>query len=470
MPLILFHTRRVRQALQAPESLLVDLLVFVAVAALVAAMISFGRQFTAPYHATTVIDLSFGSLPRYTFFSLCRGFAAYVLSLIFTLVYGTFAAHNKRAEKVMIPVLDVLQAIPVLGFLPGLVLAMIALFPTREIGLEIACIVMIFTGQAWNMVFSFHGSLKGIPQPLREVAVLQRLGGWKTFKLLEVPAAMIGLVWNSMMSMAGGWFFLTVNEAFTLHDRDYRLPGIGSYMNEAINKGNTPAMLAAIVAMIVMIVVVDQFFWRPIVVWSQKYKIEESADADKPQSWVLALLAHSRIYNVLSRLFGHRRHHAAVVMPSASGEHAAPAAVNAGMGSSKFWPTVAAIARYAVLVLLAVAVLWGAWALVQLLLGLPLRNSATHDDWMHVVLALGASFLRTTAAVVIGAAWALPVGILIGLSPRWSQRLQPIIQVTASFPAPMLFPLVTLLLVFLHVPPGPAPFRATSRKSRWSTA
>src|SRR6478609_6923516 len=192
MPLVLFHTRRVRDALKKPETLLIDLLVLAFVAALIGALMEFARQVSAPYHATTIIDLSFSSLPKYTFFSLSRGFAAYVLSLLFTLVYGTIAAHNHRAEKVMMPVLDVLQAIPELGFLPGLVLAMVALFPTREIGLEIACIIMIFTGQAWNMVFSFHGSLKSIPQPLREVASLQRLGGWKTFKLLEVPAAMIG--------------------------------------------------------------------------------------------------------------------------------------------------------------------------------------------------------------------------------------------------------------------------------------
>src|SRR5262245_26911437 len=231
------------------------------------------RQLSSPYHESVAINLSFAALPKYTILSLCRGFMAYALSLAFTLTYGTFAAHNPRAEKLMLPALDVLQAIPVLGFLPGLVLAMIALFPTRELGLELACIIMIFTGQAWNMTFSFHGSLKNIPISLREAAKVNRLSGWKTFRLLEVPAAMIGLVWNSMMSMEGGWFFLTVNEAFTLGNRDYRLPGIGSYMNEAINQGNFPAMIAAIVAMVAMIVLVDQVFWRPIVVWSQRFKI-----------------------------------------------------------------------------------------------------------------------------------------------------------------------------------------------------
>jgi NitT/TauT family transport system permease protein len=345
----------------------------------------------------------------------------------------------------MMPTLDVLQAIPVLGFLPGLVLAMIALFPTREIGLEIACIVMIFTGQAWNMVFSFHGSLRGIPSPLREAAAVSRLGGWKTFKLLELPAAMIGLVWNSMMSMAGGWFFLTVNEAFTLGTRDYRLPGIGSYMNEAINQGNVPAMFAAVVAMVIMIVAVDQVFWRPIVVWAQKYKLEELSEADKPQSWVLNLLEHSWLYEWLLQRLRKRKtdEESAGVKVSATSRPAIPVAT---------WNAITAVGRWLVLILLAVGALWGAWALLRLLVGLPIHNATTHEDWLHVVLALLASFVRTTASVAIGAAWALPAGILIGLSPKWSQRLQPLIQVVASFPAPMLFPLVTILLVILHVP------------------
>jgi NitT/TauT family transport system permease protein len=443
MPLVVFHTRRVREALKSQESLLIDLLVLASVAALGAAMISFGRQFTAPYTSKTVIDLSFRSLPKYTFFSLCRGFAAYVLSLVFTLVYGTVAAHNHRAEKIMIPVLDVLQAIPVLGFLPGLVLAMIALFPTREIGLEIACIIMIFTGQAWNMVFSFHGSLRGIPTPLREVAKLQKFTGWKTFKLLEVPAAMIGLVWNSMMSMAGGWFFLTVNEAFTLGDHDYRLPGIGSYMNEAITQGNTPAMIGAIIAMIIMIVLVDQVFWRPIVVWSQKYKLEESADVDKPQSWVLNVLQHSRLYEWIVRRRSRPRE---IRLTWGGGSRAAN-----GEHAGAIWDFIRIGLQWLVMLALVVATGWGAYELAKLLLGLPLHD-AGGEDWLHVLLALASSFVRTTASVAIGAAWALPAGIMIGLSPRWSQRLQPVIQVVASFPAPMLFPLVTMLLVFLRVP------------------
>jgi NitT/TauT family transport system permease protein len=183
----------------------------------------------------------------------------------------------------------------VLGFLPGLVLGMVALFPGSTFGLELACVVMIFTGQVWNMTFSFYGSLRAIPTDLREVAQVHRFGWWTRFRTLEVPAATIGLVWNSMMSMAGGWFFLTVTEAFTLGNHDYRLPGIGSYMSVAIDHGDVPAMLSAIVAMVIMIVAVDQLVWRPILVWAQKFKVEESEAATVSHSWVLNLLRRSRV-------------------------------------------------------------------------------------------------------------------------------------------------------------------------------
>ena len=240
-------TLRTTLALRSPGSMVVDLLVVAAIVSLVGGLIAYGQQFGAAFTQKTNISLAWTALPVYTFFSLCRGFAAYAVSLVFTLLFATAAARSERTERIMLPILDVLQSIPVLGFLPALVLGMIALFPTREIGLEIACIIMIFTGQAWNMTFSYYASLKGIPAPLREAARMNGLSRWRTFRVLELPASMIGLVWNSMMSMAGGWFFLTVNEAFTLGDKDFRIPGIGSYMAEAINAGNTSAMIAAVV-------------------------------------------------------------------------------------------------------------------------------------------------------------------------------------------------------------------------------
>ena len=458
MPLIVFHTRRVREALKQPEAWGADIFFLLLVAAVAGGLGVLGKQVSREYAPRLDISLSILALPKYTLLSLGRGFAAYVLSLVFTLVYGTIAAHNRRAEKLMLPALDVLQAIPVLGFLPGLVLAMISLFPTREIGLEIACVVMIFTAQAWNMTFSFHGSLRGIPTPLREVAAIQRLSNWQIFRLLEVPAAMIGLIWNSMMSMAGGWFFLTVNEAFTLGDKDFRLPGIGSYMNEAINAGDTRAQVAAIVAMIIMIVAVDQLFWRPLVVWSQRFKLEEQA-GETPQSWVLNVLAHSRLFQLIEKLT-RRHHHQArqrVFPATADAATATLQAANPIRRAPKPRPIVLEWAKiglkWVVLSGFVLAAIWGAWVIIRLIVGLPYRfDPQDHADWISVVLALLASFLRTSAAVLIGAAWALPVGILIGRSPRLARMLQPVIQVVASFPAPMLFPLVTLALAAIHVP------------------
>jgi NitT/TauT family transport system permease protein len=448
LPLIVFHTRRVRTALARPSAWGPELLFLLLVAAAVGATVMMAREAAAPYHEKTVIDLSLRALPGYTVLSLCRGFVAYGLSLAFTLVYGSVAAHHPRAERFMLPALDVLQAVPVLGFLPGLVLALAALFPSREVGLELACVVMIFTAQAWNMTFSFHGSVRAIPQPLREVAAVGGLGRWQTFRLLELPAAMIGLVWNSMMSMAGGWFFLTVTEAFTLGNRDYRLPGIGSYMSEAIGRGETRAVVAAIVAMTLMIVAVDQLFWRPVVVWSQRFKMEDTARPDAAQSWLLNLLRRSMLYNAIRRIVGRRARRSAGRRVAVAGARRSPPELDAWLRR------VRRPLGWVIFGTLGLGAAWGVRALVRLLAALPLASSAGDEDWLHVALALLASFARTSSAVLLGAAWALPAGILIGLSPRWSQRLQPVVQVVASFPAPMLFPLVTLALVSLRVPFG----------------
>jgi len=363
--------------------------------------------------------------------SLARGFVAYGLSLGFTLVYGSVAAHNRTAERIMIPILDILQGIPVLGFLPGVVLAMVALFPHSNIGLELACILMIFTGQVWNMTFSFYGSLRGIPVELREASLVYRFGWWKRFRTLEVPAAMIGLVWNSMMSMAGGWFFLTVTESFTLGDHDFRLPGIGAYMSVAINTGDVRAMIAAAVAMIIMIVLVDQLIWRPALAWAQKFKVEEIEASETAKSWMLGFLRRSHVIpwveDVAGLLFAQlerRRAHRPV--PSARVLFRVP---------------VSSVIGAVVSLGFAVLAIWGAFHLVILLIALP------RAEWLQLGGALGLTFLRTVAALFLGALWTVPVGIWIGLSPRRMRVMQPIIQVAAAFPAPMIFPLVTLAIL-----------------------
>jgi NitT/TauT family transport system permease protein len=466
MALVVVPTSRVREALRAPAAVGIDLLLVLVVGAGIGALMAIGHEVSAPLQEKVNIDLSYSALPRYTAMSLSRGAAGYVLSLIFTLIYGTVAAHNRRAEKLMIPALDVLQSIPVLGFLPGVVLAMINLFPARQLGLELACVIMIFTGQVWNMTFSYYGSVKAIPIFLREAAALQRLGRWQVFRLLEVPASMIGLVWNSMMSMAGGWFFLSVTEAFTLRDKDYRLPGLGSYMSEAINQGKAGAQIAAVIAMIVMIVACDQFFWRPIVVWSERYKIEEQVGSGaEAKSWVVNLLRRSRLLKWVAVLLKNRREALARLVSRGRGAEGAErmlqettttpvvraSSSSARLADARHW--IGRALNWLLLLALLVGVAAGLRVLYRLLTGLPV-HSPDHEDWVHVLLALLASFARITVAIAIGGAWSLPVGILIGLSPRWSRRLQPIVQVVASYPAPMIFPLVAAALALAHIPFG----------------
>lgn len=434
-----------------PRVAWVDALVVLVVAALVAGTVALARRWTAPLRPTVEIDLSPWALPQYTLLSLARGGVAYVLSLLFTVVYGGVAAYNRRAERVMIPLLDILQGIPVLGFLPGLVLGMVALFPHSNVGLELACIVMIFTGQVWNMTFSFYGSLRTIPTDLREVARVHHFGWWKRFRTLEVPSAAIGLVWNSMMSMAGGWFFLTVTEAFTLGDHDFRLPGIGSYMSVAIERGNVAAMLAAIVAMVAMIVAVDQLVWRPVIAWAQKFKLEETEAAAVPTSWVLDLLRRSRLLQWLRQRAGSGLR--ALPRPPAAtpapGDVAAPAHAGAApqaCGRGRWAASAAALSGWTIALLFLLLTAWGAFHLLVMVHQVAVRQ------WLAIVEALGLTFLRTTAAVLIGAGWTVPLGIWIGLSPRLARLFQPLIQVVAAFPAPMLFPLVTAALLVMGVP------------------
>src|SRR5262249_7367639 len=240
------------------------------------------------------IDLSLSALPTYTFFSLSRGLIAYLLSLTFTIVYAYWAAKDPAAEHILIPLLDVLQSIPVLSFMPGLLIAMVALFPNSNFGLELAVILSIFTGQVWNMVFSLYHSLRSIPADRLEVAAVFRFSAWQRAKWVELPSAALGLVWNSMMSMAGGWVFLSVIESFKLRDKDYRLPGLGSYLNEAWRQGQYGAMAAGMAAMVLMIVGLDRLLWRPVVVWAQKFRAEDEATTPATTSWVLTALRRSR--------------------------------------------------------------------------------------------------------------------------------------------------------------------------------
>jgi NitT/TauT family transport system permease protein len=254
------------------------------------AMVSF-----QPPDITPSVDLNPRHLPYYAGRSTLRMFIALGFSLGFTLIYGYVAAHSRRAERVLVPLLDILQSVPVLGFLSITVTGFIALFPGSLLGLEAASIFAIFTSQVWNMIFSFYQSLRTLPKELQEAATLYQLSGWQRFTKLELPAAMIGLLWNAMMSFGGGWFFVAASEAISVLNQKFTLPGIGSYVAAAIAAADLAALGWAVVTMAVIILLVDQLFWRPLIVWSDKFRLEQSAAADIPESWLYDLLQTARI-------------------------------------------------------------------------------------------------------------------------------------------------------------------------------
>ena len=420
---------------------LADVAILCLLGGAIAALVAFAREFEAPFRQAVQIDLRPSALPRYTLYSLARGVIALAISYLFALGFGWAAAKSRAAERVLLPMLDILQSIPVLGFLPGLVLGLMSLFPTRNIGLELAAILMIFTAQAWNLALSFYNSLKTLPDALRDAC---KVAGWRasrTFWQLEVPAAAQGLVWNGMLSMAGGWFFLMVNEAFRLGDRDFRLPGVGSYMSVALDQGNVPAMALAMLAMVAMIVSVDQLVWRPLVVWVEKFRLDETSGGEggAPTSWVLEFLRHARLPRRAALL--QRRAYRTARRAARPFERPLAIAGPVILRGPRFalGHPVARWVGGALLALgVALAAALGAWQIWLLLRHLGAR------DWGALLGSAALTFGRVMGAVILSTAWALPAGVLIGRSPRIARLLQPVIQVVASFPAPMLFPLVVL--------------------------
>jgi NitT/TauT family transport system permease protein len=412
-----------------------DLLIVVGLAGALFGIIDLAREWTGEHRRAIEIDLSPWALPRYAFYSLSRGLLAYCISLTFTLIYGYWAAKDRVAERVLVPLLDILQSIPVLGFMPGLILALVALFPKTNVGLELAAVIMIFTGQAWNMTFSFYHSLRAVPLDMREAATVYRFSWWQRLKWVELPFSTMGLVWNSMMSMAGGWFFLMINESFRLGDDDFRLPGIGSYMSSAVDHGRLDAMSLAIVAMTLMIILVDQLLWRPVVVWAQKFRIEEGGQVETMSSWFLDALRRSRFHRAMRHWLPKRK--------PVFRRRLTPI-----KESSYYSSRIGATISLAVFGLLMAVLTWGAWKLFLLIRGV------TVGQWQSLTTAAFLTLGRVLTSTAIGTIWALPAGLAIGLSPRLSRMLQPVVQVVASFPAPMLFPIVISFLTWAGVSLG----------------
>jgi len=414
------------------KSGLPDLLMFAAGLAVFYGVLVVGRTWFGPFNPSVEISRSPLALPGYAALSLLRITIAYALSLAFTLVYGYIAAYNAKAEHFMIPLLDVLQSIPVLSFLPGVMLAMVALFPSHQLGVELGAILLIFTGQVWNMAFSFYASLKSIPHEMREAAQIYRFSWWQRLTEMELPFAAIGLVWNSMMSVAGGWFFLMACEMFVLGSRDFRLPGLGSYLQTAASAGDTRSILWGVATMITVIVLLDQIVWRPVIAWAEKFKVEQVESTNVAHSWVLNLFRHS---HMLSQV----RKQAFIPIRESLMAHFARSSEREPGSQAPWRIWVLRIAVLAALGLIAYAVV----RVIILLTGL------TRPEVNELGVGLGATFLRVQFSLVLGAAWTIPVGVWIGFNPKLARIAQPLAQIAASVPATALFPVVLLILIRL---------------------
>ena len=409
-----------------------DVVVAVGIVALLWGTLRLGLALKAPTTAVgESVSTATRNLPYYAARSLLRMYIALGLSIVFTLTYGTAAARSRRLRIVLIPLLDILQSVPVLGFLTITVTFFVGLFPGSTLGLECAAIFAIFTSQAWNMTFSFYHSLITQPSELDEATRMFRLTKWERFWQLDVPSSMIGLVWNGMMSFGGGWFFLAASEAITLAGGTSKaLPGIGSYVAVATANKDVPAILAAIVVMVLMVIGVNVLFWRPLVAWAEKFRIETSEAAEAPRSVTLDFLRHSRV-------------------PAAIGRPLKPVTrgldrVTRPFGLAEYPLDVPASRRRAGDLIFAgvvgVLIVWGVWRALAYFHAKDLFGQFPH------CFALGAITFSRVVVLVIGATlvW-VPVGVKIGMSPRLARYAQPIVQVAASFPAIFVFPLAIIV-------------------------
>ncbi len=426
----------------------VDLLVLAALAGLVLGLMLVARQWTALQRPVVDIDLSPWALPKYALLSLARATVAYTISFAFTLVLAYWAAKDPWAERFLIPILDILQSVPLLAFLPVVLLAMVTLFPRSNMGLELSAAILIVTCQAWNMIFAFYQSLKTIPKELDETARAYGLNWIQRLRWLELPFATPGLVWNSMVSVANGWFFLMASEAFKLGDQDFRLPGLGAYMSAAVDAGDTRAEVAAILTMLGLVVLLDQVLWKPVVAWSHRFQVDESINVERPRSWLLKLLRRSAVWMRLRKTLAKLR-------PKRIPRVTPPTDMGAPSHPWERWVGLALL--LGILTLLAL----GSLKLVDLLM------LVTRVEWLVLLKAGAVTLGRVLGSTALASLWTIPVGLWIGLSPTWSRRLQPIVQVVASFPASLLFMALIVWLQGLGVGLGTSSILLMTLSTQW---
>src|ERR1700682_143664 len=389
------------------------------------------------------LSLDVALIPYYTARTVLRMFIAFAAALLFTFAYGYIAAKSVRARKVMLPLLDILQSVPVLGFLSITVTGFLALFPGSLLGVECASIFAIFTAQAWNMTFGFYHSMITIPAELQEAASVYRMNRWQRFTKVELPSSAIGLMWNSMMSFGGGWFFVAQSEAISVLNKNIKLPGLGSYMAAAVEAGDTRAAVYAIIAMITTIVALDQLVWRPLVAWAEKFKLEQTEAKDGPTSWVLDVLKRSYALPWLSR-------HAGAAVKRFSQQASTVVADLTRTLSGRAPAHLKSVLRVAMWSATALGVGWLAFNAIGV--ARDIRTDITGPQMLHVVWLGVLTLLRVVAMSVIATLIWTPIGILIGLRPPLARIAQPLAQIAASFPVNMTFPFIVAFFIAAHIP------------------
>src|SRR6267154_2284003 len=413
-----------------------DVLAFIVVIGLIAFLGETSRGLFAPLSQLEITPLSLdpSHLPEYAARTTFRMLAGLVLSLAFTLTYATWAAKSERAGKLLVPILDILQSVPILGFISVTVVFFMSLAPGRVLGAEFAAIFAIFTSQAWNMAFSFYQSLRTVPLELIEASESFRLSPWMRFWQLEVPFAMPALIWNMMMSMSGGWFFVVASESISVGHTSVALPGMGSYIALAIEQRNLGAIAWAIVTMLIVILVYDQLIFRPLVAWSDRFRVEQDPGVQAPQSWALAMMRRSRLVGMLQTLFYVVVRWTTRRIPLLE---LAAAPAHSKRKLDLVW--------FAVLLIVVVLALW---QIVYVLFTQTTGREALNVAGLAVITMLRVVVLIALASVV----W-VPIGIWVGLRPRATQIVQPIAQFLAAFPANLLFPMAVYGIVSWRLNP-----------------
>ncbi len=434
MPRIINYERPLFRG-HAPFSVY-DVPIALAVFALIWAFLTVGRDMTAPVLPDSgELDLAFIRLPYYALRSVARMFLAYFFSLLFTFVFGSLAAHNRTAEKVIIPTIDILQSVPILGFLAVTVNGFMSLFPGSMLGIELASIFAIFTSQVWNIVYSFFQSVRAIPRDLTDSAAVFKLTPIQRFFRLEVPFSMIGLVWNSMVSFGGGWFFLAASEAITVLGKDIRLPGLGSYLATAVEKGDFPAIGAAIAVMLLIVVLLDLAFFRPLLAWAQKFRTGDVFETEYESAVLTAIQRSTLVETFVEKVSRPFWSFLIDRLP-------------ARLAASRIGSLAGRRRRGLSITGIILLVLGGGMVFFMVGDGVVfLFQSMTLRELGVIGLSGLATMARVLATVGVASLVWVPIGTYIGMRPGLARRIRPIIQIGAAFPANLIYPLVFLLFV-----------------------